>query len=134
MEGRRSQDQGVSRGRGSNRGRRGRQAQEPVQEPRGERSGTAEPQLGPRAEWGDQVATAIQQMTNILTRLVEQQGQAPVNQVRDPDMGQDRALERFQKFSPPKFLRGPDPEGAERWLETMINFFAALNYAEDRQV
>nr|XP_027093480.1 uncharacterized protein LOC113713872 [Coffea arabica] len=49
-------------------------------------------------------------------------------------MGQDRALERFQKFSPPKFLGGPDPERVERWLETMINIFAALNYAEDRQV
>ncbi|XP_071902691.1 uncharacterized protein [Coffea arabica] len=73
-------------------------------------------------------------MTNILARLVEQQGQAPVNQPRDPEMGQYRALERFQKFSPPKFLGGPDPEVAERWLETMINIFAALNYAEDRQV
>ncbi|XP_027169556.1 uncharacterized protein LOC113769291 [Coffea eugenioides] len=77
---------------------------------------------------------AIQQMTNILARLVEQQGQTPVNQPRDPEMGQDRALERFQKFSPPKFLGGPDPEVAERWLETMINIFTALNYTEDRQV
>ncbi|XP_071925916.1 uncharacterized protein [Coffea arabica] len=49
-------------------------------------------------------------MTNILARLVEQQGQAPVNQPRDPEMMQDRALERFQKFFPPKFLGGPDPE------------------------
>ena len=72
-------------------------------------------------------------MTNILACLVEQQGQVPRNQPRD-DMGQDRALERLQKFSPPKFLGGPDPEGAERLLETMINIFAALNYAEDRQV
>ena len=130
MKGRRSQDQGATRGRGSNRGRGGRQAQEPVQELRGERNGIVEPQPGPRAEGGDQVATAIQQMTNILARLVEQQGQAPVNQPRDPDMRQDRALERFQKFSSPKFLGGPDPEGLERWLETMINIFAALKYAE----
>ena len=80
------------------------------------------------------MATAIQQMTNILARLVEQQGQTLVNQPRDPEMGQDRALERFQKFSPPKFLGGPDPEVAERWLEIMINIFAALNYVEERQV
>nr|XP_027124245.1 uncharacterized protein LOC113740934 [Coffea arabica] len=73
-------------------------------------------------------------MTNILSQLVEQQGQASINQPRDPEMGQDRALEKFQKFSPPKFLGGPDPEGAERWLETMINIFAALNYAENKQV
>ncbi|XP_027182032.1 uncharacterized protein LOC113780427 [Coffea eugenioides] len=102
MEGRRSQGRRTNRGRDSNRGRGGRQAQEPVQEPREERGETVEPQPGPRAEGGDQ--------------------------------GKDRALERFQKFSPPKFLGGPDPEGAERWLEIMINIFAALNYAEDRQV
>ena len=77
------------------------------------------------------MATVIQQMTNILTRLVEQQGQIPVNQPRDPEMGQDSVLERFQKFFPPKFLGGPDPKVDERWLETMINIFTALNYAED---
>ncbi|XP_027155484.1 uncharacterized protein LOC113755776, partial [Coffea eugenioides] len=71
-------------------------------------------------------------MTNILARLVEQQGQAPVNQPRDPEI--DQALERFQKFFPPKFLGGPDPEATERWLESMINIFATLNYTEDRQV
>ena len=43
MEGRRSQDQGATRGHGSNRGRGGRQAQEPVQEPREERGETVEP-------------------------------------------------------------------------------------------
>nr|XP_027124258.1 uncharacterized protein LOC113740948 [Coffea arabica] len=110
------------------------QAQEPVREPREERGETVEPQPGPRAEGRDQVATAIQQITNILARLVEQQGQAPVNQSRDLDIGQDRALERFQKFFPPKFLGGPDPEVAERWLDSMINIFVALNYTEDRQV
>ena len=49
-------------------------------------------------------------------------------------MGQDRALERFQNFSPPKFLVGSNPEVAERWLEIMINICAALNYTEERQV
>mgnify|MGYP004716295223 CR=1 FL=1 len=73
-------------------------------------------------------------MTNSLTRLVEQQGQTLVNQFRDSEMGQDKALERFQKFFSPKFLGGPNPEATERWLETMINIFAALNYTEDRQV
>ena len=73
-------------------------------------------------------------MTNILTRLVEQQGQTPVNQPRDPEIRIDRALERFQKFSPPKFHVGPDPKVAERWLKIMINIFAALNYTEERQV
>ena len=61
-------------------------------------------------------------MTDILARLLEQQGQAPVNQPRDPDIGEDRALERFQKFSPPKFLGGPDPEIADHWLEMLIHW------------
>ncbi|XP_071923195.1 uncharacterized protein [Coffea arabica] len=73
-------------------------------------------------------------MTNILARLVEQQGQVPVNQPRDPEIGEDRALERFQKFSPSKFLGGTDPKVAERWMETMINIFAVLNYTEERHV
>ena len=73
-------------------------------------------------------------MTNILARLVEQQGQVPVDHVRNPEIGEDMALERFQKFSPLKFFGRPDPETAEHWLETMVNIFAALNYAEEKQV
>ena len=69
MEGRRS------RGRGVNRGRGARQAQEP----REEREVAAKQQHEPWTETGDQVATAIQRMTDILVRLVEQQWQAPVN-------------------------------------------------------
>ncbi|XP_071921774.1 uncharacterized protein [Coffea arabica] len=64
----------------------------------------------------------------------EQQGQTPVNQSRDPEIGEDRVQERFQKFSPPKFLGGPDSEAVEWWLETIINIFATLNYTEERQV
>nr|XP_027099063.1 uncharacterized protein LOC113718353 [Coffea arabica] len=44
-----------------------------------------------------------------------------------------QGLERFQKFSPPKFLGGSDPEVAERWLEAMINIFVVLNYTAERQ-
>ena len=80
------------------------------------------------------MATAIQQMSNILARSVEQQGQTPVNQFRDPETGKNMALELFQKFSPSKFLGGPDPKVVERWLEIMINNFAALNYIEEREV
>ena len=76
------------------------------------------------------MAMAIQRMTDILTRLVEQQGQGqgPVNQPRDPEIGEDKTLERFQKFFPPKFLGEPNPEIAEHWLEAMINTSVALNY------
>ena len=47
---------------------------------------------------------------------------------------EDRALKRFQKFPPLKFLGGPDPSIVERWLDKMIDIFAALRYTEDRQV
>ena len=60
MKGRRSRGRG--RGRGTKR----------AQEPREERETTAEQEQGPRVEAGDQMATAIQQMTNILARLVDQ--------------------------------------------------------------
>ena len=71
-------------------------------------------------------------MTNIFARLVEKQGQSPVNQPREPEIGEDRALKRFQKFSPLKFLRGSDLEIVERWMEAMINIFAALKNTEER--
>ncbi|CAH2812436.1 MAG: hypothetical protein CBHOC_5400, partial [uncultured Caballeronia sp.] len=83
----------------------------------------------------DQVATAINRMTDILERMAGPQGQGqgqapPVG----PEGGEDRALERFQKFGPPKFLGGSDPEAAEMWLERITDIFSALNYTEDRQI
>ena len=52
-------------------------------------------------------------MTDILERIVEQQGQAPVNQSRGLGIGVNKTLERFQKFSPLKFFGGPDTEVVE---------------------
>ncbi|XP_071933835.1 uncharacterized protein [Coffea arabica] len=73
-------------------------------------------------------------MTDLLARLVDQLGQVPGNQQRDPEVGEDRALERFQKFAPPKFLGGLEPEVVENWFERMEDIFAALHYTEERQV
>nr|XP_027093662.1 uncharacterized protein LOC113714065 [Coffea arabica] len=112
------------------RGREPRQVQD-----QGEEQGSvANQNQGPRDDGGDQVATAINRMTDLLARLVDQQGQVPGNQQRDPEVGEDRALERFQKFAPPKFLGGPEPEVAENWFERMEDIFAALHYSEERQV
>ena len=63
-------------------------------------------------------------MTDLLARLVDQQGQVLGNQQRDPEVVQDGALERFQKFAPPKFLGGPDSEDAENWFARMEDIFA----------
>ncbi|XP_027157100.1 uncharacterized protein LOC113758443 [Coffea eugenioides] len=78
MEDKRGRTKKANRERGSRRGREGEQVQEPVPEPREEREAAVEQQPEPQNAGGDQVATAIQQMTNILARLVEQQGQGPV--------------------------------------------------------
>ncbi|XP_027118577.2 uncharacterized protein [Coffea arabica] len=112
------------------RGREPRQVQD-----QGEEQGSvANQNQEPRGDGGDQVATAINRMTDLLARLVDQQGQVPGNQQRDLEVGEDRALERFQKFAPPKFLGGPEPEVAENWFERMEDIFAALHYSEERQV
>nr|XP_027120355.1 uncharacterized protein LOC113737304 [Coffea arabica] len=96
-----------------------------------------EPNLEPRIDPNAQVAAAIQLMTDLLSHIVEHQGQPPIHQPRSSGNhieGEDKALERFQKFPPPKFLGGPDPDVAERWLEKMIDIFAVLHYSEERQV
>ena len=115
------------RGRGRGRGRR--------QTPIGgaNREPTPEPNPEPRADPNVQVAAAIQRMTDLLAHVVGHQGQNPVNQPGNPGNhieGENKALERFQKFSPPQFLGGPDPDVAKRWLEKMIDIFAALHYTE----
>nr|XP_027124222.1 uncharacterized protein LOC113740908 [Coffea arabica] len=73
-------------------------------------------------------------MTDIHERLAERQGPGPLNQPGTQDRGEDRALETFLKFNPPKFIGGSDPELAENWLERMTNIFAALDYAVERRV
>ncbi|XP_027158207.1 uncharacterized protein LOC113759830 [Coffea eugenioides] len=73
-------------------------------------------------------------MTDILERLADRPGPGPFNQPGGQERGEDRALERFLKFNPPKFLGEPDPEIAENWLERMTNIFVALDYSEDRRV
>nr|XP_027122195.1 uncharacterized protein LOC113739150 [Coffea arabica] len=105
-------------------------------------AGTAmpEPNTEPQIDPNIQVAAAIQRMTDLLAQVVQQQGLNPNPPVGNPENpgnhveSEDRALERFQKFSPPKFLGGPDPDMAEQWLEKMIDIFAALRYSEERQV
>nr|XP_027071861.1 uncharacterized protein LOC113696682 [Coffea arabica] len=121
MDGRRS-------GRGRERGSRQNQPQGDEQ-----RSATG-PTQGQENVEGNQVATVINKMTDILERLAERQGPGQLNQPGGQDRGKDRALERFLKFNPPKFIGGPDPELAENWLERMTNIFAALDYAEERRL
>ncbi|XP_027184156.1 uncharacterized protein LOC113782462 [Coffea eugenioides] len=108
---------GRGRGRGRGRGSEGENENEP-----------------------DQVATVIQRMADLLERMANQQGQDQGSNVENPGNnagnheGEDRALERFQKFAPPKFIGGPNPDLAEGWLDRMLDIFAALGYSEERQI
>ena len=117
---------GRGRGRGKGRGRR----------PEPER---VENEIS-NHQADNQVATAIQRMTDLLARMVDQQGQGHGNSAENPvnnsgnHEGVDRALERFQKFAPPKFIGGPSPDLAEGWMDRMMDIFAALGYPEERQV
>ena len=58
----------------------------------------------------DQVATAINRITDVLERLTEHQASGQVHHQGGPADTEDRALERFWKFRPPKFYGGPEPE------------------------
>ena len=52
-------------------------------------------------------------MTDILELLANQPGHGTVNQPVNPEGREDRVPEHFQRFSPPKFSGGSDPEMAE---------------------
>ncbi|XP_071933595.1 uncharacterized protein [Coffea arabica] len=66
--------------------------------------------------------------------MTEHQAPGAVHHQGGPIDTEDRALERFLKFGPPKFYGGPEPEIAEGWWERISDIFAALNYTEERQV
>ncbi|XP_071916280.1 uncharacterized protein [Coffea arabica] len=83
---------------------------------------------------GDPVATAINRITDVLERMTEHQAHGVVHHQGGPIDTEDRALERFLKFGPPKFYGGPEPEVAEGWWERISDIFTALNYTEERQV
>ncbi|XP_073049525.1 uncharacterized protein [Primulina eburnea] len=46
----------------------------------------------------------------------------------------DRALERFLRFKPPKFEGKPDAHQAESWLKKINKIFSVLNYSEKQKV
>ena len=123
------------RGRGRNRGRgRGRRA-EPLRDQGGDTVSEVNQNRGPEGGGGDQMATAINRITEVLERLTDRQGPGPVHQQPGGQLDtEDRALERFLKFGPPKFQGGPEPEIAEGWWERISDIFATLDYTETRKV
>ncbi|XP_027067632.1 uncharacterized protein [Coffea arabica] len=123
------------RGRGRNQGRgRGRRA-EPLFDQGGDRASEVNQNRGPEGGGGDQMATTINRIIEMLERLTDRQGPGPVHQQPSGHVDtEDRALERFLKFGPPKFQGGPEPEIAEGWWERISDIFATLDYTETRKV
>ena len=87
---------------------------------------------------GDPVENVNAQLVTALTRMTEyfEKQDARIGRLEQPilETAEDVALERFQKFSPPKFDGDPDEEKAERWMETLEDIYAALKYTEERKV
>ncbi|KND53438.1 hypothetical protein BSCH_01328c [Candidatus Paraburkholderia schumanniana] len=116
---------GRARGGGRGRGRGRARAQAPI---------GAWPGAGNQPA-GNQMATAFQRMVDIVERMAGQQDQGRGNNNHNNNQkGEDKALERFQKFQPPKFQGGPNPDEAEGWLDRISDIFAALGYTEERQI
>ncbi|XP_071933786.1 uncharacterized protein [Coffea arabica] len=95
--------------RGRERGRSTRQHPEGG----GDRKPEVNQDHGQGSMAGDPVATAINRITDVLERMTEHQAPGAVHHQGGPIDTEDRALERFLKFGPPKFYGGPEPEIAE---------------------
>ncbi|XP_071928044.1 uncharacterized protein [Coffea arabica] len=96
-----------------------------IQHPEG--SGDREPEVnqdhGQGNVAGDPVATAINRITDVLERMTEQPVPRAVHHQAGPIDTEDRALERFLKFGPPKFYEGPEPEVAEATEQRHVRRF-----------
>ncbi|XP_071914134.1 uncharacterized protein [Coffea arabica] len=119
MEDKRSQTKKANRERGSRQDHEGEQVQEPVPEPREEREAAVEQQPEPQTAGGDQVATVIQQMTNILARLVEQQGQGPLSKFAPELIATEPRKVR-------RFIQGLNVELQETLAAVQINTFTEV--------
>ncbi|XP_027182156.1 uncharacterized protein LOC113780563 [Coffea eugenioides] len=104
--------------RGRERGRSTRQHPEVG----GDRGPEVNQDHGQGSVAGDPVATAINRITDVLERMTEHQAHGAVHHQGGPIDTEDRALERFLKFGPPKFYGGPELEVAEERQVTFAAF------------
>ena len=80
--------------------------------------------------------STLARMANYFERQEERQNGNGRNgeRVIPTEVPDDVALERFQKFKPPRFSGEMDEETAERWIESMEDICETLNYSELRKV
>ena len=69
-----------------------------------------------------QLATALAQIAEYFKRQE--------NRSEALETANDVALERFQKFKPPKFNGEANEEMAERWMEAIEDIYTVLKYTE----
>ena len=75
-----------------------------------------------------QLVIALTQMTEFFEKQETRIARLEQSNLETAD---DVALKGFMKFNPLKFDGEPDEEKAERWMETLEDIYAALNYTEE---
>ena len=71
----------------------------------------------------DTMEETLHKVTDILMVITTSHRFGPRVEQGEPEIGKDMALERFLRFSPPKFNGDVNPDTAEKWLENMVNIF-----------
>ena len=75
--------------------------------------------------------STLVRMANYFER---QEGRVERDEQATTDVPNDEALERFQKFQPPKFNRKGREKTTERWIEAMTDIYDAMMYSGERKV
>ena len=78
-----------------------------------------------------QMESTLARMADFLERQENRRNESDHTSSEVPN---DVALERFQKFRPPKFNGEMGEEMAEKWIEAIEDIFEALNYSDMRKV
>ena len=73
-------------------------------------------------------------LARMASYLERQEGRRNRRERATAEVPNDIALERFQKFRPPRFNGMGGEEEAERWIDAMNDLYDALQYSEARKV
>ncbi|XP_075499214.1 uncharacterized protein LOC142537594 [Primulina tabacum] len=72
--------------------------------------------------------------TTCINEVLQQNQPRPHDQAQEHHIeANDRALEGFLRFKPPKFEGKPDAHQAESWLSKINKIFSILNYSEEQK-
>ena len=80
------------------------------------------------------MADAITLMANVMAQETAARTADRVAQENRMGNEDELRLERFLRNNPQSFKGGHDPEGAQRWLESMEKIFGAMRCSETQKV